>query len=236
MSKSHPQQNVVNAEIERPDAAAVAALGEFSTTQIADSGAPVGVVAPGISRIAGGSEICGPAVTVWTKPGDILYVLKSSDMISEGDVLVVDGGGRRDAAVIGDIVGATIAGLGCVGLVVDGAVRDLDGLDEVGLPTFARNAHPATGSNQGPGAINVPVHVGGVPVHPGDVIRGDSSGIVVVPREHVEAVVELTRVVADREDGWRAAIASGTPFPAATGVDAIIASLRDGTGPADAPG
>ena len=149
---------------------------------------------------------------------------------------MVDGGGRRDAAVIGDIVGATIAGLGCVGLVVDGAVRDLDGLDEAGLPTFARNAHPATGSNQGPGAINVPIHVGGVPVHPGDVIRGDSSGIVVVPREQVEAVVELTQAVADRENGWRDAIASGTPLPAATGVEAIIASLRVGTAPADAAG
>jgi 4-hydroxy-4-methyl-2-oxoglutarate aldolase len=236
MSKSHHQQNVINDKIERPDAAAVAALREFSTTQIADSGAPVGVVEPGISRIAGGPEICGPAVTVWTKPGDILYVLKSSDMIAAGDVLVIDGGGRADAAVIGDIVGATIAGLGCVGLVVDGAVRDLDGLDEVGLATFARNAHPATGSNQGPGAINVPVQVGGVAVHPGDVIRGDSSGLVVIPREQVESVVELSRAVADRENGWRDAIASGQSLPAATGVDAIIDALGDSVRPAEGAG
>jgi 4-hydroxy-4-methyl-2-oxoglutarate aldolase len=234
MSKSHPQQNVINKKIERPAAAAVAALGEFSTTQIADSGAPVGVVEPGIVRLAGGREVCGPAVTVWTKPGDILYVLKSADMITAGDVLVIDGGGRPDAAVVGDIVGATIAELGCVGLVVDGAVRDVDGLDEAGLPTFARNAHPATGSNQGPGAINVAVHIGGVPVHPGDVIRGDSSGLVIVPRERVESVVELTRAVAEREIGWRDAIAGGQRLPAATGIDAILAARQNSAAPDEA--
>lgn len=177
--------------------------------------------------------MCGPAVTVWTRPGDILFVLKSADMITEGDVLVIDGGGRADAAVIGDIVGATIAGLGCIGLVVDGAVRDLDGLDEVGLPTFARNAHPATGSNQGPGAINVPVQVGGVAVHPGDVIRADASGIVVVPREQVGSVVELARAVAVRETGWRDAIAAGRSLPAVTGVDALLDTLRDPSAPAE---
>jgi 4-hydroxy-4-methyl-2-oxoglutarate aldolase len=227
MSKTHPQQNVINEKIERPAVAAVAALAEFSTTQIADSGAPVGVVSPGISRVAGGREICGPAVTVWTRPGDILYVLKSADMIEAGDVLVVDSGGRADAAVIGDIVGATITDLGCVGLVVDGAVRDLDGLDEAGLPTFARGAHPATGSNQGPGAINVLVQIGGVAVHPGDVVRADSSGIVVVPRDQVASVVELTRVVADRETAWREAIAAGQSLPAATGIDALLAAQRE---------
>ncbi len=233
MSTSHPQQDLVHEAVERPDTALVAALREFSTTQIADSGAPVGVVAPGLTRLAGGGEVCGPAVTVWTRPGDILYVLKATDLVGAGDVLVVDGGARRDAAVIGDIAGAALAASGCAGLVVDGAVRDLDGLDEVGLPTFARNAHPATGSNQGPGAINVPIQLGGVPVHPGDVVRADSSGIVVVPRERVAAVVELTRAVAAREDGWRAAIAGGASLPSATGVDAILDARRAGHRPGE---
>jgi 4-hydroxy-4-methyl-2-oxoglutarate aldolase len=228
MSKWHPQQNTITAEIERADAHAVAALAEFSTTQIADSGAAVGVVGPGITRVAGGGETCGSAVTVWTRPGDILYVLKAADHVRAGDVLVVDSGGRLDAAVIGDIVGATIRQLGCVGLVVDGAVRDVDGLDEAGLPTWARGAHPATGSNQGPGAINVAIQLGGVAVHPGDVVRADSSGIVVVPREHIAATIEATRAVADRETAWRLAIAAGQSLPAATGIDDILAA-QEGT-------
>lgn len=230
MSRTHPEQWTVNDLVDRPDPALVAELARYSTTQIADTGGPVGVVGPALRRLAGGTEVCGPAVTVWTAPGDIVFVLKAVDSVTRGDVLVVDSGGREDAAVVGDIVGATIADLGCAGLVVDGAVRDVEGLDAVGLPTFARAAHPATGSKRGPGAINVVIQCGGVTVRPGDVLRADGSGLVVVPREHLATVLALTRVVAEREDAWRAAIAGGASLPSATGIDELIASLRDGDG------
>jgi regulator of RNase E activity RraA len=225
MSKSHPEQWIVREVAKRPERSLVTALREFDTTQIADCGGPVAIMAPPLRHLAGGTQLCGPAVTVWTKPGDILYVLKSADLIAPGDVLVVDGGSRPDAAVIGDIAGQALAGLGCDGLVVDGAVRDLAGLDAIGLPTFALGAHPATGSNQGPGAINVVVQCGGVTVRPGDVVRGDTSGLVVVPREHLAAVLALTQVVADRETDWRQAIARGATLPAATGIDDLISKL-----------
>ena len=227
MSRWHPQQWTVVEAIERPPAAAVAALAGFATTQIADCGGPVGVVGPGLGRIAGGAEFCGPAVTLWTKPGDILFVLKVPDVTRPGDVVAVDGGSRADAAVLGDIVAGALARRGVVGVVVDGAVRDVEGIDEVGLPTFARGTHPATGSNEGPGAINVPVQLGGVAVRPGDVVRGDASGVVVVPREHLDTVLALTRTVEQREAAWRQAVADGVSLAAATGVDAVIAERSD---------
>ena len=227
MSRWHPQQWTVVEAIERPPAAAVAALAGFATTQIADCGGPVGVVGPGLGRIAGGAEFCGPAVTLWTKPGDILFVLKVPDLTRPGDVVALDGGGRADAAVLGDIVAGALAGRGVVGVVVDGAVRDVEGIDEVGLPTFARGTHPATGSNEGPGAINVPVQLGGVAVRPGDVVRGDASGVVVVPREHLDTVIALTRTVEQREAAWRQAVAEGVSIAAATGVDAVIEERGD---------
>jgi 4-hydroxy-4-methyl-2-oxoglutarate aldolase len=77
------------------------------------------------------------------------------DLARLGDVVAVDGGGRADAALLGDIIAGALARKGIVGVVVDGAVRDVDGIDRIGLPTFARNVHPATGSNDGPDAINV---------------------------------------------------------------------------------
>lgn len=234
MSKGHAQQWTVVEAIERPPAAAVAALAGFATTQIADCGGPVGVVGPGLGRIAGGAEFCGPAVTLWTKPGDILFVLKVPDLTQPGDVVAVDGGGRADAAILGDIVSGALVRRGVVGVVVDGAVRDVEGIDEVGLPTFARGTHPATGSNEGPGAINVPVQVGGVVVHPGDVIRGDASGVVVVPREHLDTVIAMTRTVEQREAAWRQAVADGVSLAAATGVDAVI-DARGGTAAAPLP-
>ena len=196
MSKSHPEQWTVRQVAERPERSLVTALREFATTQIADCGGPVAIVGPPLRHLAGGGQLCGPAVTVWTKPGDILYVLKATDLIAAGDVLVVDG-----------------------------AVRDLDGLDTAGLPTFAVGAHPATGSNQGPGAINVVVQCGGVTVRPGDVVRGDASGLVVVPKEHLASVLTMTKAVADREEDWRQAIARGASLPTATGIDDLISKL-----------
>ncbi len=222
MSRSHAQQWTVVEAIERPPAAAVTALAGFSTTQIADSGGPVGVVGPGLGRIAGRAEFCGPAVTVWTKPGDILFMLKMPDMTQSGDVVAVDGGGRADAAILGDIIAGAVAKRGVVGVVVDGAVRDIEGINEIGLPTFARNTYPTTGSNEGPGAINVPVQIGGVVVHPGDVVRGDASGVVVVPREHLDTVIAMTRTVQQRETAWRQAVADGVSMAAATGADVLI--------------
>jgi 4-hydroxy-4-methyl-2-oxoglutarate aldolase len=229
VSRWHAQQWTVVEAIERPSATAVTALAQFPTTQIADCGGPVGVVGPGLGRVAGGAEFCGSAVTVWTKPGDILFMLKLPDVPRAGDVVAVDGGGRADAAVLGDILAGALASRGVVGIVVDGAVRDIEGIDQIGVPTFARNAHPATGSNEGPGAINVPVQIGGVAVNPGDVIRGDASGVVVVPREHVDTVIALTRAVAQRETAWRQAVADGASVAAATGADVIIEERRSAT-------
>lgn len=234
MSKHHPRQWAIVTDVERPAAEGVAALAALPTTQIADCGGPVGVVGPGLQHVGGGADVCGVALTVWTKPGDILYVLKAPDLAAAGDVMVVDGGGRLDAAVLGDFVADGLRTAGAVGVVVDGAVRDVDGLDEVGLPVFARGAHPATGSVDGPGALNVAVTLGGVVVHPGDVIRADRSGVVVVPRDGVDDVVALTRAVDERERQWRAAIDGGATLAAATGLDDAIAAKRSGAG-FDAP-
>jgi 4-hydroxy-4-methyl-2-oxoglutarate aldolase len=232
MSKSHPQQWAVNTATARPDKELVDAFASYPTTQIADSGGPVGVVGPGINRVAGERELCGTALTLWTKPGDILFVIKSPDLVEAGDVLVIDGAGRLDAAVIGDILGDAIQRNGAVGLVVDGVVRDTDGLDRLGLPTFARGTYPTTGSKEGPGALNVRIQCGGVQVAPGDIVRGDASGLVIIPREHAQTVFDLTKAVEERERAWADGIANGTPLSATLGLDAKIAARHDDQEPA----
>ncbi|WP_137120374.1 RraA family protein [Segeticoccus rhizosphaerae] len=229
MSKSHPREWEIHHEVPRPDAEIVKQLSAYPTTQIADSGGPVSVLGPGIAHRCGEVDVCGPATTVWTRPGDILFPLKSTDLVQSGDVLVIDGGGRLDAALVGDVVSATLLAAGCRGVVVDGVIRDVEGIEEVGLPVYARGAHPATGSGEGPGAINVPIQCGGVLVRPGDVVRADRSGVVVIPGDRVGEVLEKTRAVDQREAKWRAAINGGATLPAATGIDARIAELRDVT-------
>lgn len=226
MSATHPRQWEIHDSAPQPDAGLIEAFRGVDTTQLADCGGPVGVVGPTLRHLAGSPDICGVAVTVWTKPGDILFALKATDAVRAGDVLVIDSSGRRDAAVVGDIVGQALVARGAAGLVVDGAVRDVAGLDATGLATFAVGRHPATGSVHGPGAINVPIQLGGVAVHPGDLVRADSSGLVVVPRAHLAQVLELAAAVAEREQRWRRAIAQGTPLPVATGIDDLLAELR----------
>ena len=226
MSKSHPEQWAVNPSVHEVADDVLAGLRAIPTTQIADAGGPVGIVGPGIGPIAGGTEICGTAVTLWTRPGDILFVLKAPDLVGPGDVLVVDAGARPDAAVIGDILGGSLQRNGGVGLVVDGAVRDRDGLDALGFPTFARGTHPATGSNEGPGALNVVVSCGGVPVHPGDVVRADASGVVIIPAGRAGTVLERARAVDERERGWVEQLEAGRSLSDVLGLDDRIAEAR----------
>lgn len=233
MSRSHPDQWTIRTDIARPDPQLIAEFRQYPTTQIADAGGPISVLGPGLVPLTSSVDMCGSAVTLWTKPGDILFVLKAPDLIRDGDILVIDGGGRTDAAVIGDIIGGQVRARGAAGLIVDGAVRDIDGLRELGLPTLARGSHPATGSKDGPGALNVPIACGSGQVNPGDIIRADASGILAIPLPAAEEVLARTREVAAREEEWRAALADGTPAGRAFGVDDLIAQLsgRDATVP-----
>lgn len=235
MSRTHPQQWAIREDIERAPAELVQGFQAYPTTQIADSSGPVSVVGPGLTALGPDADVCGTAVTLWVKPGDILFVLKAPDLIKEGDVLVIDGGGRLDAAVIGDIIGGLVRDRGGVGIIVDGAVRDTADLRAVGIPTFARGTHPATGSKDGPGALNVAIQCAGATVWPGDIVRADSSGIVIIPRESAEEILDLTRQVDEREVGWRQALADGQSFGEALGVDALITRLAAGSEDAPAP-
>ena len=113
------------------------------------------------------------------------------ESIEPGDILVIDTGGCMGAGVVGDMFTRRVQARGGTGIVIDGVVRDLVAIQEVGLPVFCRGAHGA-GINRMlmSVGINEPVQVGGVPVLPGDVLLGDQDGLVVVPPQEVEYLVE----------------------------------------------
>jgi 4-hydroxy-4-methyl-2-oxoglutarate aldolase len=223
---SHPRAWAVERDVPRPAPATVAAFGRLPTTQIADARGAVGVLAPGLRRVAGAAEFCGAATTIWTAPGDLLFALKAPDLVGDGDVLVIDGGGREDGALLGEFVAQALVARGCAGLVVDGAVRDVDGIDATGLPTVARHVYPATRTNEGPGAANVVVTCGGVLVGPGDIVRADSSGVVVIPAGAADALLEAAEAVAAKERGWEQEIAAGATLSGLLGLDEKIAAGR----------
>ncbi len=144
-----------------------------------------------IKPIASGMRLCGPALTVWTRATDALFVLKASELIRPGDIIVVDAAGVKEFCCMGDRIAWYFKRAGAAGVVVDGGVRDIVALRKTGLPVFSRSIAMPLWPAQGPGAINVDIQCGGMPVRPGDLILGDDDGVVVVPRDDCERVIEL---------------------------------------------
>jgi len=137
-------------------------------------------------------RLLGTAFTVKVPPGDNLMVKKALHMAKPGDVIVVDARGHTEWCLGGAGMTVVAKQRGIVGMLVDGAYRDIEQLKSLEFPLFLKGVAPATGPKRGPGMINVPVHCGGVIIHPGDIIVGDSEGVVVVPR--VDAEIIATKV------------------------------------------
>jgi len=171
-----------------------------------------------IKPISAGMRIGGPALTVWTRATDALFVLKSSDHIRPGDVIVVDAAGVKEFCCMGDRIAWYFKRAGAAGVVVDGGVRDVVALREIGLPVFARSIAMPLWPAQGPGAINVDIQCGGLPVRPGDLILGDDDGVVVVPRDDLERVIGLAEAHAALEEQRHQRMVAGESYIDAMGM------------------
>jgi 4-hydroxy-4-methyl-2-oxoglutarate aldolase len=190
--EKHELHGVVVRDIDRPPTEQISAFERHDTAKVADGMGRYGVMRPEIKPIVPGMRVLGPAVTVLTRPGDALYVAHAADIAERGDVIVVDAGGFSNVAVIGERIAYYMqVKRGVAGIIVDGAVRDVRGLRELGFATFCSGVTPLIFGSQGPGAINVPISCGGVPVNPGDIVFGDDDGVVVVPRLDAERVAAL---------------------------------------------
>lgn len=140
--------------------------------------------------------MAGRALTVRTRAGDNQFIHRALDLINPGDVIVVDGGGYEGRALIGEIMTSVAASRGAAGIVIDGAIRDSGAIGKKAFPCFARSAVHLGPYKDGPGAINVPVCIGGMVVHPGDIVVGDEDGVVAFP---VEGAAELLASVEAQE-------------------------------------
>lgn len=160
------------------------------------------------------SKVTGQAVTVQLSKGDLVDPLKALEMGQEGDVVVVDAGGDLNTSVCGGLMGGLAQNRGIRGMIVDGAGRDTDELEEINWPIWTRSitprgTHTMFSERREELSINVPIACGGVVVNPGDFIVADLMGVVVVPLESAEEVVRLAQEQADREVATRAWVAQG---------------------------
>lgn len=163
-----------------------------------------------IRPFAPGSRLVGSAVTAWCEPADYGPVHHAIAAAQRGDVIVVAAGGRRDAAMIGELLSGAARLKGVAGVAVDGAVRDVAALAQWSdFHVFARWITPRGPSSMERGSVNEPVIFGGVPVSPFDLVVADDDGLVIVPRALAAGELEpcLARVEAERK--WEAALAEG---------------------------
>ena len=142
----------------------------------------------------------GHALTIHCPPGDNLVLQKAIEMAEPGDILVFNAGGDTTQAPVGEIVVSNCIRRGVAGLVIDGAVRDSDILPTLAIPVFAKGVTHRGCYKDGPGEINVTIACGGAVVRPGDLVVGDSDGIVIVPYDEAEGLLpKLLKKVAQEE-------------------------------------
>jgi RraA family protein len=154
-------------------------------------------------------RMAGPAVTVRVHTADILMVGITLSHCPKGSVLVIDGQGELNTALWGEVTTLAARLKGLQGVVVDGAIRDLYKIQRDKLPVFARAVVPNAGGVQYPGEFQVTVQCGGAIVHPGDWVVGDEDGVVVVPQDRLEAVIDAAKRLAVVEKKIEDEVAKG---------------------------
>lgn len=138
------------------------------------------------------ARVCGTAMTVQCGIGDNVMLHKAISMAGPGDVLmVINGDFDEGGGLFGGMMAASLKARGAAGIVIEGACRDTILIKQLGFPVFARNICIKASTKVCPGKINCPIVIGGVYVKPGDLVYGDADGVVVVPREIAEEVLEI---------------------------------------------
>ena len=193
----------------RPPGKLVRALAAMVTAHLSDNMNRMVAGGAALRPMHRGGKLCGPAFTVKVAPGDNLMVHKAIDAAAPGDVIVVDAGGDVTYAIIGDIMSSLAEKRGAAGFVIHGAIRDSAEIGARRFPVYACGITHRGPYKNGPGEINAPIALGGMVVHPGDIIVGDADGVVAVPLAHAAEVLALAKAQLARETATLKAIAKG---------------------------
>jgi regulator of RNase E activity RraA len=181
---------------------------------------PVANVSDCMSRMASGGarlrpmhaggRMAGPALTVKTRPGDNLMILKALMLAKPGDVIVVDAGGDLTNSLIGEIMVGDAILKKVAGMVINGAIRDSEEIRSMNFPVFAAGVTHRGPYKDGPGEINVPIAIDGMVIEPGDLVIGDGDGLLCVPFDDAQALLNAAHQKQKIEEKMVAGIGDGT--------------------------
>jgi 4-hydroxy-4-methyl-2-oxoglutarate aldolase len=180
-----------------------AALARLGVATVHEAAGRTGIVDLPLTQVVPGSRVAGPARTALCAPGDNTMVHAVVAHANPGDILVLTSFVPAPVALVGELLATQAQAHGVAGLLIDGAVRDLDELVEVGLPIWTRFVR-AQGATKGEvGKLDVPVVVGGVEISPGDLVVMDCDGAMMLPADRVDEVVPSALERAEREAAMR---------------------------------
>ena len=167
-------------------------------------------------------SLIGPALTIQSMAGNNMMSHLALTLAKPGDVLVIDARGYTGNAVWGGVQALYARKTGVAGLVVDGAIRDVEEMRKMRFPVYCKGVTPAGPHKGWADNINVPIQCGGIPVNPGDLIVGDDDGVAVIPQEYIERVYEDSLKRLKLEKSWIKNIENGQSSLDAVGLRSAL--------------
>lgn len=213
------QRHIVDFETLSPET--LAAWRDIPPAIVSDCMNRTHSMAAAIKPVKPGTRLAGQARTVTGMVGDNGISHAAIALAREGEVLVIDAGGHDDVAVWGAIMTHAAIKRGIAGVVIDGAIRDVAEIRELGFPCFARAEVPAGPHKGYGGIIDGPISCAGCPVKPGDLIIGDDDGIAVVPLQWAADMLEASLEKLRQEQDILKKIGEGQTTAELLGIDEV---------------
>ena len=167
-----------------------ARFADFDPATLYEAAGRTGMVDPSIRPAWHGAKVCGRAITVECPPCDNLMLHIAVANAKPGAIIVATVGGHLQAGAWGEILTEAARARGVAGLVLDGAVRDIDAIEALRFPVFSRGLAIGSCTKERVGTMDAPIQLGGATVRSGDLVAGNADGLVVIERERIEAVYD----------------------------------------------
>lgn len=209
-------------EIQRPDSDLIKAFSEQSSATVHEAMGKRGAVHSSIKPLYSGMRLCGPALTLRGHAADNLMLLKALDMAQHGDIIVADMGQMTEAGPWGEITTFQGKVRGVGGLITNGSVRDSLAIKELDFPVFCKSVCIKGTGKDALGYINHSISIGDTPVNPGDIILGDEDGVVVIPLQEAEEILQKSIAREEKEAEQKKRIQQGESFFHFMGYDQVL--------------